>query len=422
MKRLDEVSNKIVDGPFGSQLKVEEYVEEGIPLIRVKDIKDGELDETGLIYITPNKQEQLHRSRVLPGDILLTKAGSIGNAAIFPPDLKEANITSHLAKIEVKEGINARYVCEYLNTRFARLQISRLGSKTTRPELNLSEVSSILIILPPNDIQNKVIQMMQSSYQSKRQKEAEAKELLSSIDGYISKELRIKPSSYEQKSCYPVMSSSIEGRLDPYFYTPDFRDLQNNILAVAHRKLGEVIDFSNEIWDQKSTFKEKFPYIEIGEVDVYTGEIKHIQHLDVADAPSRARMIIRQNDIIVSTTRPNRGAISLIGKSKDGFIASTGFAVLRQIRDEVIDRRYLFYILRSDLCLTQMLQRSSGGNYPAITSEELRNVLIPTPPNTTQRRIAEEIQSRIDKIEKLQQQAADEIGRAKAEVEKIILR
>ena len=127
-KKLKDIAVRLVDGPFGSQLKVTEYVRDGIPLIRVKDIKNGSIDIDEVVYITPAKQKQLKRSKVNPGDVLVTKAGSIGNAAVFPSELKEGNITSHLAKIEVNhEEINPYYLCAYLNSDYGVSQIFRWG-------------------------------------------------------------------------------------------------------------------------------------------------------------------------------------------------------------------------------------------------------------------------------------------------------
>ena len=157
-KTLKEISDRMVDGPFGSELKVEEYVEEGIPLIRVGDIKNGKLVESNFVFISPEKHQKLKRSEVNSGDIVLTKAGSIGNATILPDHIPIANITSHLAQIRLKAGISTEYVCTFLESKLGRLQIFRLGNKTTRPELNLSEVASILVGLPPLDIQNSIAQ------------------------------------------------------------------------------------------------------------------------------------------------------------------------------------------------------------------------------------------------------------------------
>ncbi len=68
-------------------------------------------------------------------------------------------------------------------------------------------------------------------------------------------------------------------------------------------------------------------------------------------------------------------------------IASTGFSVLRDTKDNKISKEYLFYILRQSFTLMQMEQRSSGGNYPAITEEELRKIIIPVLSNKEQEKV-----------------------------------
>jgi len=186
--------------------------------------------------------------------------------------------------------------------------------------------------------------------------------------------------------CFAIYSDKIEGRYDPHFYRPEFYKLGNNLKNNNHKLLGDVIEFSSETWDQKGIFENEFPYIEISEINTISGEIQNILYCKKSAAPSRAKMIVRENDIIVSTTRPNRGAIALIDKEKDGFIASTGFAILRKPKVN-IDKNYLLFFLRTQLSLNQMLQKSSGGNYPAITTEELKQIIIPIPSKQTQAKI-----------------------------------
>lgn len=185
---------------------------------------------------------------------------------------------------------------------------------------------------------------------------------------------------------FTVLADEIENRIDPHFYKPEFKELKKNLSKLKNKPLGEVIDFSNETWNQKDFFDAKFPYIEISEIDTSTGEIQNITYYEKAEAPSRAKMIVRENDIIISTTRPHRGAVAFIDKKKDGFIASTGFAILRDLKTG-LDRKYLLFMLRTQLSLKQMLQRSSGGNYPAITAEELKKIIIPIPSLSIQNKI-----------------------------------
>jgi len=193
--------------------------------------------------------------------------------------------------------------------------------------------------------------------------------------------------SLNPKRVFILQKSELEKRFDPQFYKQEYKDNLDKIKRINHKRLGEVVKFSSETWNQKDFFETTFPYIEISEIDTLSGEIQNIVQVDKVSAASRAKMIVRENDIIISTTRPNRGAISLIKKEQDFSIASTGFSVIRNITNPDIDRQYLFTILRQQIILKQFEQRSSGGNYPAITQEELSNVTIPLPIKETQKKI-----------------------------------
>ena len=86
-----------------------------------------------------------------------------------------------------------------------------------------------------------------------------------------------------------------------------------------------------------------------------------------------------------------------------------------------ISKEYLFYILRTQICLQQMLQRSSGGSYPAITAEELKNIYIPIPDKDIQKEIVNDIKAFIIQAEQLKEEAKNEFEKAKQEIEKLIL-
>jgi len=66
---------------------------------------------------------------------------------------------------------------------------------------------------------------------------------------------------------------------------------------------------------------------------------------------------------------------------------------------------YLWCALRSRLCLLQMLQRASGGNYPAIIEDELAKVLVPVPALKVQQQIAAEVRRRREEARSVRAEA-----------------
>ena len=187
--------------------------------------------------------------------------------------------------------------------------------------------------------------------------------------------------------CFTVWRGEVSDRLDPHFYQPRFEKLLAALRRGPHEILGNIAKLCHQKWNPEENPEETFRYIEINSVSRKTGEAS-FSKLPVKKAPSRAQLIVQKDDIIISLTRPHHGSIALINDDLDGCIASTGFAILREIKDPTLNRTYLYSVLRSQLCLPQMLQRSSGGNYPAITTDQLTRILIPIPETNIQNHIA----------------------------------
>ncbi len=205
--------------------------------------------------------------------------------------------------------------------------------------------------------------------------------------------------------CFTVWRGEVSDRLDPHFYHPRFEKLLAALRRGPHEILGNIAKLCHQKWNPDENPKDTFRYIEINSVSRETGEAS-FSKLPIKKAPSRAQLIVQKDDIIISLTRPHHGSIALINDDLDGCIASTGFAILREIKDPTLNRTYLYSVLRSQLCLLQMLQRSSGGNYPAITTDQLTRILIPIPETNIQNHIANFMRSAYTKKKQKEQEAS----------------
>lgn len=176
------------------------------------------------------------------------------------------------------------------------------------------------------------------------------------------------------------------GRFDSNFYRQDFMQNKAKLQNLNARKLNDLVTFSSQTYIfEKENSNKPFSYIEISGINLEDGNITATTLLE-KDAPSRAKMLIQENDIIISSTRPNRGAITIIPKSLNGQVASTGFIVIREASNEIL-RKYLSIALKLKFSLLQMEQRSTGGNYPAIIQSDLEQILIPLPSKEIQQQI-----------------------------------
>lgn len=221
------------------------------------------------------------------------------------------------------------------------------------------------------------------------------------------------------KGCMKQKLSAIIGDRFDVPYHKGMQSILAEIKRIPHKALGEIAEFSSEGWDQKSFFNDTFPYIEISTVNITTGKIEAIDSIPVQDAPSRAKKIVRKDDILISTTRPSRGAICIYDRNGIS-IASTGFSVVRDT-DECVLKEYLYLVLRSPLSLEQMAIRSSGGNYPSIIESELKRIIVPIPPIEVQRKIIETVSRMRQKAEQLKKESDALYDEAKEKVEKMLI-
>lgn len=129
-----------------------------------------------------------------------------------------------------------------------------------------------------------------------------------------------------------------------------------------------------------------FRYVDIASIDRKAKRIVQPPVLAGADAPSRARKVIREGDVLVSTVRPNLNAVAMVPQDLDGEIASTGFSVLRANR-QVLEPRYLFYRTTSPDFVAALTSKVRGASYPAVSDRDVRGLRIRVPSLSEQRRI-----------------------------------
>jgi restriction endonuclease S subunit len=401
--------------------------QDGIPFIRSGDFSENNMiDFSDVLYL----KEEIHNgkmksSQLRKGDVLIAIVGAtIGKVGIYSYD-REANINQAICAVRLKE-LDPYYTQAFFQTNIGQMLIEHIKRPVARANINLDEIGSLFIPKADLAMQQKVVSVIQIATQKKLQKEQQADSLLQSIDDYLLNELGIQlpetKSQTIQDRMFVVNFSEVNGdRLDPMFYTYQFSEIVEKLHnSNVCKRLGQIVRFSTEVWNQKDYYEKEFPYIEIGAINITDGTIEDVTSVLIEQAPSRARVIVRTGDIIISTTRPDRGAIIKITENENLYIASTGFSVIRDI-DSNINPDYLLAILRHKLILMQMRQRSTGGNYPAITQEELSKIIIPILPLSKQPDIVDHISVIRQQAKALQEEGKAILEQAKKEVEQMIL-
>ena len=164
------------------------------------------------------------------------------------------------------------------------------------------------------------------------------------------------------------------------------------------KPLKYLCTYNDEVLTEATSSDTEIQYIDIGSVSATEG-ISHIETMLFKDAPSRARRIVKDGDVIVSTVRTYLEAIAPIDNPPENLIVSTGFAVIRPNKN--LYKGYAAYCLRAKGFIKEVVARSVGVSYPAINSSDLVNIAVPSIAYSEQTKIANFLDHETAKIDSL---------------------
>ena len=197
-------------------------------------------------------------------------------------------------------------------------------------------------------------------------------------------------------------------RIDADYFQPKYGEIEKGIENYSAKS----IKVRDEFKQNKSTFEidpEKlYRYVEIGSVNVSTGEIVAEEVLG-KDLPANAKRVLKKGDIIVSKVRTYRGAITIV--QEDRYVGSGAFCVLRE--NGQINKETLLACLRSKLFLTWSWKPNTGTSYPTLDDDDILDFPIPILPKKKQ----SEIKQKVDESFNLRKHAKDLLECAKRAVE-----
>ena len=180
----------------------------------------------------------------------------------------------------------------------------------------------------------------------------------------------------------------------------------------TYKKLGEVCCKSSNIkWDMVSC-DTSYKYIDLTSVDRDDLAIHNPQIITKENAPSRAKQIVKNGDIIFATTRPTLRRVSLINEMYDGAICSTGFCVLRPQKE--ILSKWIFYCLQNNGFYNYIEPLQTGASYPAVTDGIVKGYEMLVPSLKEQKQIVERLDAAFAQIDELKANAEKQLAEARA--------
>jgi type I restriction enzyme, S subunit len=144
-------SYSLAIGPFGSNLKVSDYTDSGVPLVFVRNIRAGCFIKAKKVFVSKNKANELKAHHVSGGDILVTKMGAPpGDACMYPDSAPTAIITADCIKFQLSPLLTEkRFFVSAINSLVVKPQVANITKGVAQMKVSLGRFEAIAIPLPP---------------------------------------------------------------------------------------------------------------------------------------------------------------------------------------------------------------------------------------------------------------------------------
>jgi hypothetical protein len=403
---LKELAELVTDG---DHLK-RNYVSDGVLFLTSENFREHTIEYASQLRIASDYERTLARARAEAGAVFLTKTGRwYGKAAVCRADEPRFNISADVAKIRIKDEYDPFFLACYLNSSIGYALVRRESTGASRDRIILDNLRTLPVprVARTESKYRAVVDRIGNAYTKADRVYAEAEALLESALGLD--KLDLTPWLFYKRSYLDVQKA---GRCDAEYFSPR---MQNLISALSC----DGLTIANVAKISKRRFKPKpgaqFQYIEIADV---TGS-GTVDSSPVAgdEAPSRATWIVKPGDIITTTVRPIRRLSAIITDDQDGYICSSGFAVVTPRNPKDIAPELLLVYLRLPLVCELLDLHTTASMYPAISAADLMKIPIALPNIATRRKIVARVRESFD----ARREARRLLGQAKAIVEDAIL-
>ncbi|WP_303838211.1 restriction endonuclease subunit S [Ruminococcus flavefaciens] len=163
---ISELIDEISMGPFGSNIKVECFVDDGVPVLNGSNLEGYELKEDSFRYVTEEKADSLNKANAYRGDVVITHRGTLGQIVFIPQTSKYERyvISQSQFRIRCNDKILPEYMVYYFHTRIGQHKLLSNASQVGVPALARPSTTfqKIDIEIPDIDTQSQIVAILQT--------------------------------------------------------------------------------------------------------------------------------------------------------------------------------------------------------------------------------------------------------------------
>jgi type I restriction enzyme S subunit len=361
----------IVDGPFGSNLKRSDYVDSGVPVLKIQNIKENVITLKKMDYVNPEKYQELARHSFTEGDIVMTKLGDPLGVSAIVNGIPNGLIVADLVRIRPSKVLT-KFLCYQLNSPRIQKYINEQQKGTTRPRVNLAMIRELPIYTPPNNEQHKILELLEDH--------------LSRLDTALAdvKQAKMKATQFRRS----LLQAAFTGNLN-YDGASLFAEWQTKTIGeIADTQLGKMLNKG------KQTGENTVPYLRSVNVQWGRVDTSDLNQMDIL--PSElAKFTVKKGDLLICEGGES-GRVAIWDREEP-----IGFQnALHRVRAKSeVTNKYLYYYFEW-LVKNQLIEHLFNGvTIKHFPQENLRSVEVSYPAIDEQRVIVELLEDHLSRLE-----------------------
>ena len=393
--RLNDIGNYT----NGKAFKPSQWSIQGLPIIRIQNLNNANAQFNFCNFDVPDK------FKIEDGELLFAWSGTPGTS--FGAHIwngGSAVLNQHIFKVGFDEKVINRFFFKYSLNQVVDIFIKNAHGTAGLAHITKKKFENSYIPFPPLPEQKRIVKKLSSMLGKLK----EARELIQEA----------KDTFEERRAA--ILNKAFTGELTKKWReeNPDTESAEKLIEILIDQKnkqgkKGKIPTYEEMIieegaqpynlpgnweWvkigyllcevakkDPKREGIKKFTYLDISSIDNKAGRITDPKTYKGVEAPSRARQIVKTNDILFSTVRTYLKNIAVVDEIYNDQIASTGFCVMRCCG--IINSRLLFRFVSSDIFINRLNRFQRGISYPAVKTSDLLEQPILLPPFSEQKEI-----------------------------------
>ena len=347
---LKELASKsrgsFVDGPFGSDLKSNEYTDEGVPLIQLNNIGIGFHSTKNIRFISEDKSLSLSKHRAFPGEIAIAKmAEPVARATVISNTFPMYVIVADCIKFKPNSRVlDNNFIAYALNSTGVKSQAEVLSNGTTRIRINLGTTKILKVVTPPLPEQKAIADYLDTK--------------TAQIDRKI--DLLTQKATQYGKLKQSLINETVTRGLDKSVAMKD-----SGIEWIGEIPIQWEVTRNKDIFEERGNLSNSGTetLLTVSHITGVTRRTEKNVNMFMAETMEGYKLC-EKGDLIINTMWAWMGAL---GTCNENGICSPAYGVYNPKKDKPYNHRYFDYLYRTPNSITEMTKNSKG-----IVSSRLR--------------------------------------------------